>query len=170
MADADDIQEAPPIRDGKPKRGPGRPRKDGSPAQPRAKRGTNRRSRTGAKRNLTNDIAGILSLVNFGFAFAPASLQGDALDDNEIQALAQAINQQAQQSDAVYNALMFIFGGGGVSSINLLAVVAAIAIRRMANHEIIPYDFAMRAHTLMAAMSGGSLSVEIPDNESAPSA
>lgn len=143
IAPAPEIQEPP-------KRGPGRPPKD--PNAPKRKY-----TRRNTKRDFTNDIAGILTLGNFAFLFVPDDYKGDALSPDEISALAFAINKTAQDNIPMYNALNAVFSAGGSSTLSLLAVIGAIAVKRLANHEILPTEFADRTGMLLAMMTGGNL-------------
>ncbi len=104
-----------------PKRGPGRPRKDGSAP-----------SRPAARRDLKAEISGLLMTVNIVMAFVPP-LSGDALDVVEIEALAQALADEAKRSARfarMLDSALQVTGGAG-----LFGVVAIIATRRAARHE-----------------------------------
>lgn len=120
------MEEVAPIATPEPKRR-GRP-----PGSGTGKRGPR-------KRNLTNEIGGYLSLLNMAFAFMPDELRGDMLDETEIQALAKALNDYAQQNATVYKYLATVLVQGG--SLGTLAItVAIIGGRRLARHGVIPHE------------------------------
>lgn len=139
-----------PITDEKPpKRGPGRPRKDGSPAQPRVagkrlpgrprKAATARATRAPARArgSLTLELTGWLNMLNMAFMFMP-DLAGDALDQAEIAALASGINDAATANPRVYKALDSVLHGGSSGLLSLAMTVGLIGGRRLARHGIIP--------------------------------
>lgn len=110
----------------KPKRSPGRPRADGSPAQ-------SRRSPTGqfSRRDLKTEIAGALMAANIVVLMIPP-VSGDALDMTEVDALATAMAEEAKRNARfakLVDAMLRATGSAG-----LFGVVGIIAARRMARH------------------------------------
>lgn len=95
-----------------------------------AKRGRPRKS-------LEEKIGGMLTMVNLVFAFAPAELQGDALDMMEISALAKALDAAAKENPTLYKYLDAALGGSGSAMLNLAVVGVAIGGRRMARHDMV---------------------------------
>jgi hypothetical protein len=91
------------------------------------------------KRSLESEIGGYLSLLNMAFAFMPEPLQGDALDQAEIEALAKALNDYAQQNATVYKYLSSVLVQGGALG-NLVMVAILITGRRLARHGVIPSE------------------------------
>lgn len=146
-----ELMAAEPGSEEPPKRGRGRPR-----GSTNANRDPNapRRGRKPAKRNLTEEIAQVLTLGNmalFGGEFAPGvglpgvvpegmALPSDPLTAVEIDALAKAINAVAQEQIVVYRYLDLLLSGtgGGSPYITLIIVCAAIAIPRIVDRGLLP--------------------------------
>jgi len=102
-----------------PKRGRGRPK--GSPNRPRPT--------TAA---LRTQIIGALTFYNLAFAFMPAPYSADALDEPEIEALADALEAQAKSSPRfrkMLEAMVQVTGGA-----NLAGILLIIGARRAARH------------------------------------
>jgi hypothetical protein len=114
-------------------------KKDGTPAKKRGRQaGYTLGPRTAGVRgkgSLKTQIGGLLTLVNMPLMMIPP-LQRDVLAFDEIDALAEAIDQQCQVSPQfrkyVENALKV---GGGTS---LVGVIAIIVGRRAIRHDILP--------------------------------
>lgn len=115
-------------------------KKDGTPARQRGRpagytlgpRGT-----TGArgKASLKTQIAGLLVLVNMPLMMVPA-LNVDILAFDEIDALAEALDQQCQVSPAFRKYVEAALKIGGGTS--LVGVVAIIVGRRIVRHDLVP--------------------------------
>jgi len=139
-----------------PKRGRGRPRKDGTPVgSPRS--ASSKRVRTARKpsaprgpRSLRPELSAFLTLVNSAVVASPLGTRpvaaiydpniqpervGDELDAVEIDALARAIDTQCQRSPRFrkYVEGMLTVGAGG----QLMTVVMMIAARRASRHGLI---------------------------------
>lgn len=114
--------------------------------------GTGRRGRPARKRSLEAEIGGYLSLLNMAFAFMPEPLSGDALDDMEIQALAKALNDYAQQNATVYKYLSTVLVQGG--SIGNLAMVAILIVgRRLSRHGLVSADVDARLGAMLGMLT-----------------
>lgn len=106
----------------------------------------------GRKRSLESEIGGYLSLLNMAFAFAPDPFRGDMLDQMEIEALAKALNEYAQQNATVYKYLSTVLVQGG--ALGNLAIVAIVILgRRLARHGIIPGEMDERLTVMMQMMT-----------------
>ena len=115
-----------------PRRGPGRPRKDGTaPGTPRVRASARR-----GKKSLADDIGGLLVMSNFIFGFMPQPWNGDAFTEDEIIALSRALDAFAQDHATVYRYLSTVLVSGGTSTITLLLVVGQITQRRLDNHGV----------------------------------
>lgn len=130
------------------KRGPGRPRKERDPNAP--KRTYTRRAST---KSLKDQIGGTLFLMNLAFAFMPEPWSGDALDDSEIYALAEALDEAARANPRMHKMLSSVLVNGG-SAANLIMVAGIIAGRRLARHGIIDATFDDRLATFLFAKTG----------------
>ena len=112
-------------QDTAPKRRRGRqPRDPNAPAVTRRPR---------ARKTLEPQIGAMLMTFNFAFMVIPP-IRNDALDEAEIVALAKAIDQQAQSSPTFHKYLKTMLDA--TSGGQLVSVVAIIAARRLARHEI----------------------------------
>lgn len=150
------------------KRGPGRPRKDGSPAQPR----DGKKRSSAARKDLTDAIGGVLAMLNWGFAFAPDGFRGDELTEVEITALAKAINAQAQASATLYKYLAMVLpgvGGSGGATLQLALVIAAIGSRRAVRHNLAKPIIYTGVANLASAVSSVPLEKELLPIEEPPS-
>jgi hypothetical protein len=111
-----------------PKRGRGRPRKDGTTGDS-APRTTNPRG----SRSIRTEVGSLLVTVNLPLSmFLPV----DALGPEEIDALAMSIDDQCKRSPRFKSYVMQALKVQSATS--LLAVVAMIGGRRAARHGIIP--------------------------------
>ena len=126
-----------------PKRGPGRPRKDGSaPGTPRAQ---------APNVNIQESVAGLLMATNLVFMMAGqfgVPLDRDAFDDVEIHALSTAISDQCKQSPLFKKYVLAAIGVTGGAS--LLGVVAIVAMRRAARHGLLPAEADLQGGMLLA--------------------
>lgn len=96
--------------------------------------------------NLEKKIAAQLVSINFILLALPMT-RNDALSTAEIEALAKAINHQAQQSNYFRKA---VEGALAVSSAGeLLSVIMMIAVKRASNHGYIPEAYSEMATMLM---------------------
>lgn len=120
--DIEDVRPAEP-----PKRGRGRPK--GS----RTRRFTTPTRAASPTTNLTTRIATQLVTINLALMLIPP-LRVDVLSEQEITALAQALNAQAQQSAQFKKYLELALSVG--SSGELISIAGAIAVRRMARHGV----------------------------------
>lgn len=161
-----------PIQDvlPKPKRGPGRPRKDGLPpgsVKP-TRKPTRRKAPTRPRtRSLKPEIASFLTLANQLILMSPIGTRpivatvdptipvervGDELDAAEIAALAAALDAQAQRSPRFRKYLERVLGVG--ASGQLVGVLGIIATRRAARHGFAP---PLLDPLLGAQLAGGTL-------------
>ncbi len=95
--------------------------------------------------NLEKTIAAQLVSLNFFVLLSP--WKEDALNEEEIFALAKALNNQAQSSPRFKKALEMAMSGA--SSGELLGVVMMIIVRRAARHNMIPPVFGIIAGGLL---------------------
>lgn len=131
-----------------PKRRRGRPPRDpNSPPTVRKPRATTR------GRSLKDEIGGTLFLLNMAFAFMPDPWRGDALDDLEIMALAEALDDAAKANPVMHKYLSTVLVSGG-SMANLVIVAGLIAGRRLARHGMMPAEMDERLGTFLAQKSG----------------
>lgn len=117
--------EVPPV-----KRGPGRPRKEGTDTAPTRPRG---RPRGSASRSIEREVGAFLVLCNTPVAMF---LPGDALDETEIIALAKATDDQCKRSPVFRSYVMQLLKLQSATSI--LAVVGMIGVRRAIRHNLVP--------------------------------
>lgn len=129
-------------RVGRPK-GPGRT--ESAPRRPKTSR---------AKKSLETEIYGLLFMFNLAFAFMPPEIQGDALDDVEMRALAKSANDAAMANEQLYRWLDFALRGGGPGMFQLALCVAMIGGRRLARHGLIPGEFDERLGLMLGASVG----------------
>lgn len=115
--------ELPPTQEVPPRRGPGRPRKDGSAP---------RRS----TRSLETEIGSLLVMVNLFVMATP--IRQDALDMYEISALAKGIDQQCKQSPRFRKYVEALLGAGSGGA--LMGVVIMIGARRASRHGLLPAE------------------------------
>lgn len=130
-------------------------KKDGTPAK---KRGRPSGSTTSGKPdstprrqtvNLESQIGAAILAVNIPLSFA---LPKDALDMVEVQALAKALNDEANRSPRFKKMLeQFLKVQGGTS---LILVIAAIAGRRVVRHNIITLPEAITPDQADALLGG----------------
>ena len=167
MIDTVPVQDAinAPAAEGAPvKRGPGRPRKDGSPAQPRLgfKRKIRGASETPPIRqaplpkrpaSMEIRIGGFLAAVNMVILLIPP-ISADALDNAEITALARALDQQCSISPRFRRYMEQVLGIG--SGAQLFGVVAIIIARRAARHGMLGPDQGPMVDTMLGAMIAGA--------------
>jgi len=120
-----------------PKRGPGRPRKDGSPAQPRRPR----KSTAEAKQQAMATCAAAVAVAQMGVLWV-AHTSGrviepdDLLDDNEIAALGDAISAELLAS---VRARKWLDRAVKASPhLALMQVTFAIMVPRLQRHNILP--------------------------------
>lgn len=132
-----------------PKKRRGRPPKDpNAPPRPRATRTTTRRGRS-----LADEIGGTLYLMNLAFAFMPDPWRGDMLDDVEIKALAESLDEAARSNPTMHRYLSAVLVSGG-SMANLVMVAALIGGRRLARHGVIDAELDDRLATFLASKMG----------------
>lgn len=123
-----DVPTSEPPADTAPKRGRGRPRKDGSDTAPRT-----RQSRQPA---VTEDaVGGLLFMLNMPLSMVPF-LQADALDPTETQALAKGIVEQCKTSPTFKRYVQMALKMSGATG--LLAPLSIIIARRGVRHGLLP--------------------------------
>lgn len=123
-----DVPTSEPPADAAPKRGRGRPRKDGSDTAPRT-----RQPRQPA---VTEEaVGGLLFMFNMPLSMVPF-LQADALDEIEMQAMAKGIMEQCKASPAFKRYVQMALKMSGATG--LLAPLSIIIARRGVRHGIIP--------------------------------
>ncbi len=105
------------------------------------------RTRKAATRPVNLETRIAAQLISFNLLFQLSPWASDALSVDEIQALAHALNSQAQASKRFKDALELALSVG--SSGELISVVLLIAVRRAANHNLIPAEFAVMAGGLV---------------------
>lgn len=133
-----------PLGETPPKRGPGRPRRDGSaPGTPR--------SAPLPAVNIQESVAGILMTINLTFMVAGGfgvPLDRDAFDDVEIHALSTAIADQCKASPAFKRYVLAAIGVTGGAG--LFGVIAIVAMRRAARHGMLPAEADYQGGVLLA--------------------
>ena len=128
----DAIGEAP---DDKPKRGPGRPRRDPGDTAPRARR--TRAVRSPLKTRVGAAIVKLNLGITIAAQFAPGlDAEKDPLSSHEIVALADGLVAQADQHPTFRKYLEAF--ADATSGADLLLVVAVIIARRGARHGVLP--------------------------------
>lgn len=142
---APEAETHPKSDEAKPKRR-GRPPKD--PNAP--KRTYTRRTST---KSIKDQIGGTLFLINLAFAFMPEPWRDDAMDEYEITALADALDEAARANPRIHKMLSAVLVNGG-SAANLTMVAGIIVGRRLARHGIIDASFDDRLAIFLAAKSG----------------
>jgi hypothetical protein len=125
----------------------GRPPKD--PNAPRVER----KPRTSRTRSLEAQIGGTLALFNLVFAFAPEPWQSDAMDEQEIVALAKSLDAAAKQNATMHKYLSSVLVEGG-AMVDLVLVAGVIAGRRFARHGVIDAAFDDRLAVFLALKLG----------------
>jgi hypothetical protein len=104
------------------------------------------------RKSLEDNIGGTIALLNIPLALvAPV----DALDDQEIVAIAKGVDGLAQENPTVHKYLSSVMGSGG--SIGRLALIlGAILARRASRHNILPRAMDARLRMVLA-MAGAPL-------------
>lgn len=116
----------PIVKETAPKRGPGRPRKDGLP--------TGSPVKPSGGRSLETQIGSMLVMMNLFVMATP--FRTDALDMYEVAALAKALDQQCKQSPRFRK---MVEGALGVGSGGALAgIIVMIGARRVSRHGMVP--------------------------------
>lgn len=106
----------------------------------------NTKSKT-SRKSLKTQIGALLTLFNMTFFFLPDEFKGDALTEEEIDLLSDALNKQAQKSPMLHKYLNMIVSGG--DSAQLMWVVGIIAAKRLVNHNLLPQQIGSAANMLM---------------------
>lgn len=119
----------PIVKETAPKRGPGRPRKDGMPM------GSGPSIRP-SKASLETQIGSLLVMMNLFVMATP--LRSDALDMYEVSALAKAIDQQCKQSPRFRKYVEAALGVGSGGA--LAGMILMIGARRVARHGMVPAE------------------------------
>jgi hypothetical protein len=133
------IDDLPPLQESMPKRRRGRPPRD--PNAP--KRAYRRRTAP-----LETRIGGMLTRVNLIFQVAATIAPGtihpdDPLAPSEISALAKALTVQAQKHATFRKYLEYVLAT--TDNADLIFVLSAIGVRRLANHGIVPAPIGLLA-------------------------
>lgn len=118
------------------------PKRNG--ATPKAPRQPSPRPST---RSLEVQIGATLTVINLMLISVPR-IRDDALDGNEIQALAKAIDLQCKTSPRFKKYVEAMLSAG--SGAGLLGVCLMIGARRAARHDMIPRDFDTAFGSLLA--------------------
>lgn len=135
-APADAIEEAPvPVSEDATAE-PVKKRRGRPPRDPNAPKRTYTRRNTKSKRSLEDGIGGMLWMANLVFGVMPEPWNGDAFTPEEIEALAKALNNYAQDHATAYRYLSLLTAGGGSSTIQLAIVIGQITLKRLDNHGI----------------------------------
>lgn len=114
---------------------PVKKRRGRPPRDPNAPKRTYTRRKTG-KQSLEDGIGGMLWMANLVFGVMPEPWNGDAFTPEEIEALAKALNNYAQDHATAYRYLSLLTAGGGSSTIQLAIVIGQITLRRLDNHGV----------------------------------
>jgi hypothetical protein len=118
---------------------------------PQRRRGRPPGSKNRPRGSLKTEIGGTLTMLNMAVQLSPFA--SDALDVIEIEALANALDEQAKQSPTFYRYISYVVktvSGGG----SLVGVCAMIGARRAARHGILPIEYDMQIGNLMALSMG----------------
>lgn len=133
----------------------GRKRRGRPPRDPNAPPTTRKPRASSRGKSIKDQIVGTLFMFNLAFMFMPDPFRGDALDELEIEALADALDKTAQTNPTIHRALTTVMVDGG--AIGELAIVGAlIAGRRLARHGMIPGEMDERLGTFLAVKSGNA--------------
>lgn len=116
-------------------------------AKPNGASGKATATARGPKRSLKNDIARVLTYLNFGFLFLPPQFHQDALDPAEIEALSTALDKQAQTNARVYRLVESAVSGEITGQFVIVSLL--IISRRLARHGMIPQQFDQAAGQLL---------------------
>lgn len=112
------------------------------------KRGRPTTIRGGASsKSLKQEISGLLMTINLAIMVIPP-LRQDAMDMVEIEALADALDEQAKKSAKFRKALETALAGA--SGGTLLGVCAIIGARRAARHNVLPPEVDQQLGNLLA--------------------
>lgn len=114
-----------------------------------------------SRASLKTEIGGTLTLFNMALAMTP--YRADALDSIEIEALADALNEQAKQSPTFYRYISWVVKTTSGSG-SLFGVVAIIGARRMARHGFLPEQFDAQLGGLLALSTGKMPAPQSADN------
>jgi hypothetical protein len=103
--------------------------------------------RAPSNRSLKSEISGMLMTINLVILMIPP-LRADQMDMVEIEALADALDEQCKKSIKFRRAMEAALGAG--SGASLIGVVAIIGARRAARHNFIPNEADQQLGNLLA--------------------
>lgn len=117
------------------------------------KRGVPKSSARPSSRSLKSEISGLLMTINLALMMIPP-LSKDQMDLVEIEALADALDEQARRSPKFRKAIegALAMGSGGT----LIGVCAIMGARRAARHGLLPGDAATVDQTLGNLLAQGT--------------
>jgi hypothetical protein len=114
---------------------------------PPKRKATGTPNRATSTRSLKSEISGMLMTINLVLIMIPP-LRQDQMDMVEIEALADALDEQCKKSVKFRRAMEAALGAG--SGASLIGVVAIIGARRAARHGILPPESDQALGNLLA--------------------